>query len=80
MYDQEADGIGAEEQVPTDVTASTTQPAPQDTADNADAENNELLEHPDPKKQPTKRRRKAVTPHWEDVLLGVRANTKRPRS
>ncbi|HZK32374.1 MAG TPA: DUF3071 domain-containing protein, partial [Corynebacterium sp.] len=28
---------------------------------------------------PTKRRRKAVTPHWEDVLLGVRANTKRPR-
>ncbi|RNE48641.1 septation protein SepH [Corynebacterium alimapuense] len=29
---------------------------------------------------PTKRRRKAVTPHWEDVLLGVRTNTKRPRS
>lgn len=29
--------------------------------------------------QPKKRRRKAVTPHWEDVLLGVRTNTKRPR-
>lgn len=28
----------------------------------------------------TRRRRKAVTPHWEDVLLGVRANTKRPRN
>mgnify|MGYP001393143468 FL=1 len=29
---------------------------------------------------PTRRRRKAVTPHWEDVLLGVRTNTKRPRN
>lgn len=28
----------------------------------------------------TRRRRKAVTPHWEDVLLGVRTNTKRPRN
>lgn len=28
---------------------------------------------------PKSRRRKAVTPHWEDVLLGVRANTKRPK-
>ncbi|MFP7366555.1 septation protein SepH [Corynebacterium callunae] len=28
---------------------------------------------------PRNRRRKAVTPHWEDVLLGVRANTKRPK-
>lgn len=26
-----------------------------------------------------KRRRKTTTPHWEDVLLGVRTNTKRPR-
>lgn len=31
-------------------------------------------------KAPARRRRKAVTPHWEDVLLGVRANTKRPRN
>lgn len=28
---------------------------------------------------PRNRRRKAVTPHWEDVLLGVRANTRRPK-
>lgn len=32
------------------------------------------------KEAPTRRRRKAVTPHWEDVLLGVRTNTKRPRN
>ncbi|MCS5480469.1 septation protein SepH [Corynebacterium sp. YIM 101645] len=32
------------------------------------------------KAPPARRRRKAVTPHWEDVLLGVRANTKRPRN
>lgn len=38
----------------------------------------ELLQHPI--SQPQRRRRKAVTPHWEDVLLGVRTNTKRPRS
>lgn len=38
----------------------------------------ELIQHPI--SQPQRRRRKAVTPHWEDVLLGVRTNTKRPRS
>lgn len=38
----------------------------------------DFLRHPDGE-QPQKRRRKAVTPHWEDVLLGVRTNTKRPR-
>ena len=31
------------------------------------------------RRQPQKRRRKSVTPHWEDVLLGVRTNTKRPK-
>lgn len=40
----------------------------------------DFLQHPDDQPQPNKRRRKAVTPHWEDVLLGVRTNTKRPRS
>lgn len=40
----------------------------------------DFLQHPDEHPQPQKRRRKAVTPHWEDVLLGVRTNTKRPRS
>nr|VDG62668.1 Protein of uncharacterised function (DUF3071) [Streptococcus thermophilus] len=39
----------------------------------------EFLQQPDPKDKPQKRRRKAVTPHWEDVLLGVRTNTKRPK-
>ena len=51
-----------------------------DSAESSDSEDPEFLQHPDPEKKPTKRRRKAVTPHWEDVLLGVRANTKRPRS
>ncbi|APT84300.1 septation protein SepH [Corynebacterium aquilae] len=40
-------------------------------------EGESLLKHPEPTKKAPKR--KAVTPHWEDVLLGVRANTKRPR-
>lgn len=39
----------------------------------------DFLQNPDPQSKPKNRRRKAVTPHWEDVLLGVRANTKRPR-
>ena len=39
----------------------------------------DFLRHPDGDNQPQQRRRKAVTPHWEDVLLGVRTNTKRPR-
>lgn len=43
-------------------------------------ENEEFLQHPEGEQRPAKRRRKAVTPHWEDVLLGVRTNTKRPRS
>ncbi|WIM68358.1 septation protein SepH [Corynebacterium breve] len=39
----------------------------------------DFLQHPEPEQAPSKRKRKAVTPHWEDVLLGVRTNTKRPR-
>ncbi|QGU06696.1 hypothetical protein COCCU_03735 [Corynebacterium occultum] len=38
------------------------------------------LREPEPEQAPVKRRRKAVTPHWEDVLLGVRTNTKRPKN
>ena len=34
---------------------------------------------PGAEEAPRNRRRKAVTPHWEDVLLGVRANTRRPK-
>ena len=33
--------------------------------------------HPDAKAAKPKRKRKAVTPHWEDVLLGVRTNPKK---
>ena len=52
---------------------STTQTQP-----NVFAEG-EFLQNPDAEDKPQKRRRKAVTPHWEDVLLGVRTNTKRPK-
>ncbi|MDU0478122.1 septation protein SepH [Staphylococcus chromogenes] len=61
-----------------------------DTADEPDqqhsevqetaAQDSDFLQHPEAEQRPAKRRRKAVTPHWEDVLLGVRTNTKRPRS
>ncbi|QYH20448.1 DUF3071 domain-containing protein [Corynebacterium aquatimens] len=39
----------------------------------------DFLRHPDEEAQPQQRRRKAVTPHWEDVLLGVRTTPKRPK-
>ncbi|PMC63833.1 DUF3071 domain-containing protein [Corynebacterium tuscaniense] len=39
----------------------------------------DVLHIPEEHVKPKKRRRKAVTPHWEDVLLGVRTNTKRPK-
>lgn len=45
----------------------------------AEGEEDSFLRHPDAEDKPSKRRRRAVTPHWEDVLLGVRTNTKRPR-
>lgn len=56
-----------------------------DAADSAEGReggssaDDEFFQNPEPAPKPTKRRRKAVTPHWEDVLLGVRASTKRPR-
>ncbi|WP_448854180.1 septation protein SepH [Corynebacterium frankenforstense] len=50
----------------------------EDRPEEADEEGS-FLRHPDPEDKPSKRRRRAVTPHWEDVLLGVRTNTKRPR-
>lgn len=57
----------------TDEEQSTSQTRP-----NVFAEG-EFLQNPDAEDKPQKRRRKAVTPHWEDVLLGVRTNTKRPK-
>ena len=65
---------GAGEQ---DAPASASAPDAEQDKDSAVDE--DFLQNPDPEPKPTKRRRKAVTPHWEDVLLGVRANTKRPR-
>ncbi|WP_306515008.1 septation protein SepH [Corynebacterium sp.] len=59
------------------VKDSDERPA-QDSARGADSDDDEFLQHPE-SEAPKKRRRKATTPHWEDVLLGVRANTKRPR-
>lgn len=53
-------------------------PAPADPAPDT-VEGDDVEPDPEPQAAPSKRRRKAVTPHWEDVLLGVRANTKRPK-
>lgn len=47
-------------------------------SNDGDDSDDDFLQHPEAD-TPKKRRRKATTPHWEDVLLGVRANTKRPR-
>lgn len=83
VYDQEAD---TSDLAPEDLEGTLAEDAPAAGSsaghgeESAEADEDEFLQHPDPEKKPTKRRRKAVTPHWEDVLLGVRANTKRPRS
>ncbi|VEH04416.1 Protein of uncharacterised function (DUF3071) [Corynebacterium kutscheri] len=63
---------------PTPTIAAT--PAEQPTESVVEAEGEDFLQHPDNTTTQSKRRRKAITPHWEDVLLGVRTNTKRPRS
>ncbi|WKD58923.1 septation protein SepH [Corynebacterium caspium] len=69
--------------LPTDLTTPTTPTTntQQSTSETTDFPTPEdLLQNPDPEKiAGASRRRKAVTPHWEDVLLGVRTNTKRPR-
>lgn len=65
-----------------DATSDSAAGASSDSDNSAidgDEPDDEFLQNPDPEAKPAKRRRKAVTPHWEDVLLGVRANTKRPR-
>lgn len=51
------------------------------TPEDEGGDDDSLLQNPEPGEdsRPKKRRRKAITPHWEDVLLGVRSNTKRPR-
>lgn len=67
----EADG---ETGAPADPTAPTTPTTPTEST----VTEGDFLQHPE-SQAPQKRRRKAVTPHWEDVLLGVRTNTKRPK-
>ena len=63
---------------PGDPAAQGTPPAGDDSpAERGDRGDNEFLMHPDAKTAKPKRKRKAVTPHWEDVLLGVRTNPKK---
>lgn len=48
---------------------------------NEDREGEDFLLHPSDEQddRKTKRKRKAVTPHWEDVLLGVRTNPRKKK-
>lgn len=72
-----SDEIGAP-RVPGTPAAQATPPAGDDSpAERGDRGDNEFLMHPDAKAAKPKRKRKAVTPHWEDVLLGVRTNPKK---
>ena len=75
-HDPSADAADSAASADQDTTTArgTAQDAEKDSAVDED-----FLQNPDPERKPTKRRRKAVTPHWEDVLLGVRSSTKRPR-
>lgn len=54
-------------------------PAPEPPADAEEVVEGDFLRHPNEEDRPQQRRRKAVTPHWEDVLLGVRTTPKRPK-
>lgn len=75
-----ADGADLADAAATDEAEEATghsQPEVVDTQD--DVVEGDFLRHPSEDGQPKQRRRKAVTPHWEDVLLGVRTNTKRPK-
>ena len=62
-----------------DVTELPVEGNPEVVDTRDDVLEGDFLRHPGEDEQPKKRRRKAVTPHWEDVLLGVRTNTKRPK-
>lgn len=72
-----SDEVGAPG-VPGVPDTQATPPAGDDSpAERGDRGDNEFLMHPDAKAAKPKRKRKAVTPHWEDVLLGVRTNPKK---
>ena len=70
---------GPEAAPEADVTELPVEGNPEVVDTRDDVLEGDFLRHPDEDEQPKKRRRKAVTPHWEDVLLGVRTNTKRPK-
>lgn len=70
---------GPEAAPEADVTELPVEGNPEVVDTRDDVLEGDFLRHPDEEEQPKKRRRKAVTPHWEDVLLGVRTNTKRPK-
>ena len=65
----------------TQASGSKASTATESASDKSKAESTdeEFLQNPSPEPKPKSRRRRATTPHWEDVLLGVRSNTKRPR-
>lgn len=73
-YEQEPPAAPTQEASPAASAASAQQGQQPDLFAEGDA-----LHIPEEHEKPKKRRRKAVTPHWEDVLLGVRTNTKRPK-
>lgn len=74
-----AEAAEAAEAADADVTELPVEGNPEVVDRRDDVLEGDFLRHPDEDEQPKKRRRKAVTPHWEDVLLGVRTNTKRPK-
>lgn len=79
-FDYELDGelTSDSDRDTTEIAVVGDDPAEPDSSSGGDSD--DFLRHPDAEEdKPAKRRRKAVTPHWEDVLLGVRTNTKRPK-
>lgn len=65
-------------------TADSAEPDPTSSkatpTDERDVEQtDEFLLHPPQEQGSRSRKRKAVTPHWEDVLLGVRTNPKKKK-
>lgn len=72
----------AQEQYGDETDVFDTVPSPEEALDSESEAVAEITNDNEPEidaEGPRNRRRKAVTPHWEDVLLGVRANTKRPK-
>ncbi len=78
-FDDHDEEPAVEEEVSEAPEVTGDQQAPDDDDDNGPEAAGDDDEQAG-RKPPAKRRRKAVTPHWEDVLLGVRTNTKRPRN